>query len=182
MQFVCLPHLFLLPSVISCLISVTRWIQELDHRIVTWAQASLADSMKKVYAVGLQLYQGLMDQLGMVPWPWDRVQLGRNLARFVVHLAAKRLLQVLTICSYLAGVRLELLDRGLDQRLTVSEQLQILLTVVKCNVGKAQHRKGPITMALLCQFVILLPTAPFEVQLAWGPIVNGPPDQARPWM
>ncbi len=123
--------------------------------------------------MGLRLYQGLMDQLGMVPWPRDRVQLGHNLARFVVHLAAKRSLQVSTICSYLARVHLELLDRGLDPQLTASKQLRILLTVVERNVGKAQHRKQPITTALLCQFAILLTTAPVEVQLAWGPIVIG---------
>ncbi len=45
------------------------------------------------------------------------------------------------------------------------------MTAVECNVGKAQCHKRPITTALLCQFTILLPTAPVEVQLAWGPIV-----------
>ncbi len=42
---------------------------------------------------------------------------------------------------YLAGVRLELLNGGLDSWLMAFEQLWILLTVVERNVGKAQHRK-----------------------------------------
>ncbi len=113
MQSVHLRLPFLLLLVMLRLILVMRQIRELDRHTVIWPWASLADSMREVYVAGLRLYQGLMDQMGSAPWPWDWMQLSCNLARFVVHLAANRSLQVSTIHSYLARVHLELRGRGL---------------------------------------------------------------------
>ncbi len=75
---------------------------------------------------------------------------------------------MLTIWSYLAGIQLELLDRGLDPKMVASEQLRVLLRAIKWDIGKAQHHKCPVTTLLLCQFACLLPTAPAEVRMAWG--------------
>ncbi len=156
-------HHCLLTSVISCFISVMKWIHDLDACIATWPCSSLANSMRKAYAARLHHYSRLMEQLGTAPWPQDHRLLGQNLARFMVHLAAEQSLQASTIHSYLAGIQLELLDRGLHPKLAMSEQLQTLLAAIEWDGGKPQHCKQPITTTLLCQFITLLSVAPAKV-------------------
>ncbi len=111
------------------------------------------------------------DALGTMPWLRDRQLLGWNLARYVDHLAIERSLCVSMIRSCLAGIQLELLNRGLDPKMVASEQLRVLLAAIEWDIGKAQHRKHPVATVLLCQFAHLLPTAPAKVHMAWGPIV-----------
>ncbi len=113
---------FRLILAISCLILVMRQIRNLDTCITTWPCSSLANSMRKAHAARLRHYLQLIDRLGMAPWPCDHPLLGQNFTRFVVHLVAKRSLQALTICSYLARIQLQLLHKGLYLKLSLLHQ------------------------------------------------------------
>ncbi len=89
------------------------------------------------------------ESLGTVPWPQDQQLLRQNLARYKVHLAPERSLCVSMIQSYLAGIRLELLDRGLEPKMVASAQLRVLLMAIEWDIGKSQHDKHLVT-TMLC--------------------------------
>ncbi len=160
-----MPIVIRLLSPASVLISVIERIRALDNRIATWPWMSLADSTQNGYEWGRRHYENLMYQLRMPVWPLDPLALEQNLARFIGHLAAKRQLKLSSIRTYLAGVRLELVEPHLSLKVYHSLHLKTLLGAVEKLQGGQQTRKQPITTSLLCQFAAVLPSAPAELLL-----------------
>ena len=102
----------------------------------------VAQSTRRTYQAGVRALQQFCTQYTVVPFPVSPL----TLRYFCCYMACQ--VSYKTIKVYLAGIRLEHLERGLEDP-TKDELLQLLCTGIKRSQGVSKHNRLPVTITVL---------------------------------
>ena len=137
----------------------------LEGLLSYYQSLGVAQSTRRTYQAGVRALQKFCTQYAVVPFPASPL----TLRYFCCYLACQ--VSYKTIKVYLAGIRLEHLERGLEDP-TKDDLLQLLCTGIKRSQGVSKHNRLPITINVLQTLKSQLrhdPSfSPLEKRLLWA--------------
>ena len=140
----------------------------LDGLLSYYQSLRVAQSTRRTYKAGVRAFQQFCTQYAIIPFPASSL----TLRYFCCYMACQ--VSYKTIKVYLAGIRLEHLERGLEDP-TKDELLHLLCTGIKRSQSVSKPKRLPITINVLQTLKLQLRNdsslTPLEKRLLWAAFI-----------